>query len=776
MSRQFRTRLSSLLCVLIVAAGCHPTQPFYFHEDGDLSHYLNHVTDLEYADVCQASLAEVEYAQDPRTLSDPHDGEFWDLSLEEAISIALQNTKVLRLISTRDDQLLVSPESLPTVYDAAIAESGVGSTSGGVPLGDRETGVEAALSAFDAQLSVIGTENGNVYSQFDRPSTFGAGFTPILQDNGGLRTEVTKRTAPGTQYSFRNQTEYSRGNTIFGGNQPVSSIWETYFEVEVRQPLMRGRGTQVNRVPIMIARINVDQNLAEFHAGVRNVVSDIENAYWELYCAYRFLEAAKVGRDSAQVTWKSVYERYQGGTATIQQEAQAREQYFQFRAEVEQALVAERTRLGLPGVYPAERRLRFLMGLAATDGRLMRPTDEPPLAEVKFEWQAIHTEALMRTPELQRQKWVIKSRELQLIAARNDLLPDLDVGASYRWYGSGDNLINADRNGLNFPDPGSTAFDELTEGKFSEASVFLSFQMPVGFRRALSGVRTAELAIARETARLEDMELNVSHLMTEAVRQLDLNYRLAQTQFNRWRAAHQEVESAEALYEGGKETLDIVLDAQRRRADAQSSYYQALCDYSKAIANVHYRKGSLLEYNNIQLAEGPWPEKAYWDALQRARERDASYYLDYGQTRPSVVSQGPVAQQVGQPTTITDMPMETLQLGPMEAMPEDASPAPSPDSVPEEVPHEAPRAEPKPKTPAKPKPAEKGPITTRPDGPTLNAPRRADAGGAGGTVVTASVKDAYDWGHLGLNVPSVAKDQRDNNDGNPLRQIAHEEP
>jgi hypothetical protein len=351
------------------------------------------------------------------------------------------------------------------------------------------------------------------------------------------------------------------------------------------------------------------------------------------------------------------------------------------------------------------------------------------------------------------------------------LLPDLDVGASYRWYGAGDDLINADRNGINFPDEGYTAFDELTEGNYQEASVFMSFQMPIGYRRALSGVRTAQLALARERARLEDMELNVSHLMTEAVRQLGLNYRLVQTHFNRWRAAHREVESAEALYEGGRETLNIVLDAQRRRADAQASYYQALTNYSKAIANVHFRKGSLLEYNNVQLAEGPWPEKAYWDALQRARERDASYYLDYGWTRPSVVSQGPVPQQMG----ITDLhaqPMGTPDstLEPVPATPREDAPAeviPAPQAVPDTTVPDSPPPAPQPMEDANP-----GPVTTRPDGPTLNAPRRADTGRPSGSVVTASLKDenAFEWGSLGLEAPSTSSDK-----SNPLRHAVHEE-
>ncbi len=39
--------------------------------------------------------------------------------------------------------------------------------------------------------------------------------------------------------------------------------------------------------------------------------------------------------------------------------------------------------------------------------------------------------------------------------------------------------------------------------------------------------------------------------------------------------------------------------------------------------NVHYRKGSLLDYDGVYLAEGQWPAKAYFDAMRQARKRDA---------------------------------------------------------------------------------------------------------------------------------------------------------
>jgi hypothetical protein len=46
----------------------------------------------------------------------------------------------------------------------------------------------------------------------------------------------------------------------------------------------------------------------------------------------------------------------------------------------------------------------------------------------------------------------------------------------------------------------------------------------------------------------------------------------------------------------------------------------------------------------VAFAEGPWPDKAYWDAMGHARRRDAGTFLNYGWTRPRVFSQGPIPQ------------------------------------------------------------------------------------------------------------------------------------
>ena len=174
--------------------------------------------------------------------------------------------------------------------------------------------------------------------------------------------------------------------------------------------------------------------------------------------------------------------------------------------------------------------------------------------------------------------------------------------------------------------------------------------------------------------------MNVTHLLTTAVQNLDFHHQVAQSHFNRWVAAEKEVEMQLAVVEIKQGEVDLVLNAQRRRAAAQADFYRAIVEYNKAIANVHFRKGSLLEYNNIQLAEGPWPGKAYWDALGHARERDASQYLDYGWTRPRVVSRGPV-DQGGQPVLVEQGEHDWMEGDqPLEPVP---TPAPVP--VPEDM-------------------------------------------------------------------------------------------
>jgi outer membrane protein TolC len=656
-----------LTSLLLVASGCAPRQPFYFFEDGDLSHYVGAIQKIEYPDTCQEPLDEAAGASEPLTLTNPNFDEIWELSLEEAVRTALENGKVLRNLGGRfasfggprpqtgepPVSLLTAPQATPTVYDPAIVET------------DPFRGVESALALFDAQLS-----SSLTWDRLNKPQNIdlgvGSAVFPrvLIGDTGNWRTGLTKRTATGATFGFANETIYDNNNSPIREQDPpgsdnvvVPSTWTTNYDFTFNQPLLQGAGATYNRIAgpdffdniygrpnfrgVLLARVNADISLADFEAGVRNLVSDTEQSYWELYFAYRNLEARKAGRDSALEAWRKVHALYveqsRGGEAD--KEAQAREQYFFFRSEVEQALT---------DVYRSENRLRFMMGISPSDGRLIRPSDEPTTARISFDWQQALVEALSRSAELRKQKWVIKQRELELIAAKNLILPRLDLVGRWRFLGMGQELINQNYNpyeaAADDPLQGSDAYSTLFSGQFQEWQAGAQFLMPLGFRRELATVRHHQLQLAKARAQLQDEELEVSHALVDAVRNVDTNFALAQTNFNRRVAAERQVEAVQAAYDANTVTLDQLLDAQRRRAEAESAYYRSLVDYNRSISQLHYRKGSLLEYNGVFLAEGPWPGKAYFDAHRRARQRDASLYLDYGHSRPGVFSRGPISQ------------------------------------------------------------------------------------------------------------------------------------
>ena len=363
-----------------------------------------------------------------------------------------------------------------------------------------------------------------------------------------------------------------------------------------------------------------------------------------IYVAYRSVNAAIIGRNSAIATAKFAKLNYDNGTGTKQELAQAEEQYYGFRARLSSALAGS----NMPGddrfgVYGYERVMRELMGLAATDGRLIRPIQEPSLARLEFDWNESVAQMLYLSPELRNAKTVIKQRELEQVSAKNQILPEVNLSLLYRWVGVGDTLGPPERRDNRFPSRGSSALSSLTSGDFQEGVVRLEITPPaIGARRELTRIRGTQLRLQQSRAYLQDAERLLVSQLSDAVAKSATHYQLVQTNAMRWQASEQEVEARLAEYKGGRSPVNVVLQSQQRRADAQISYYRALGEYNKSINYVDYLKGTMLANNNITLAEGPWNKKAYWDALERARERSAGKQHYGGFTRPGVVRRGPI--------------------------------------------------------------------------------------------------------------------------------------
>src|SRR4029078_7172728 len=74
---------------------------------------------------------------------------------------------------------------------------------------------------------------------------FGGGTRLLQQDAGVFQTAITKRAATGSQFTIRHNVDYDANNAP--GNV-FASAWNTNIEAEIRQPILKGAGTQYNRI------------------------------------------------------------------------------------------------------------------------------------------------------------------------------------------------------------------------------------------------------------------------------------------------------------------------------------------------------------------------------------------------------------------------------------------------------------------------------------------------------------------------------------------------
>jgi outer membrane protein TolC len=596
---------------IAILTGCSQQQPFVDSgreaEDFDRD-LLKQVSYQEEVDGLPPGAVVVEpppFALD----TDSATIEYWDITLDQAIQTALSNSTVMRDLGAR---IIQAPELTPTIYSPSLQAT------------DPRFGPEAALSAFDAQLNsrAFFEKNDRVLN-----NTFlGGGTNFFRQDLWRIENEITKYAATGTQFSLRHYIEDDFNNSpsnIFGSRGQINThAWTWNSEAEIRQPLLQGAGVEFNRIAgpdavpgvyngVLIARVNTEISAADFQLALRDFLSNVENAYWDLVYAYRDLEVRKNVRDRSLQTWQRLQGLQRQELVELDKVAQAAEQYYRFSQDVETALsgrLVDGTRdfngstggtfQGIGGIYVAERRLRLMMGVPINDGRLIRPVTEPVMANVVMNWDQLATSSLAQRTELLQQRLRIRRRSLELRASENFVKPDLDVVGRYRRRGFGDNLYDPHFVTITPPQAVDAGTDEWQIG--------MELNMPIGLRQGHVAVANAQLALSREHAVLEEMERQVLYDLSNAVAEKTRLFQLVQTAYNRRSSALQQytVLSSPAVQESTRGVdYDLLLDSERRLAEADADYYRAVVGYAVALKNVYLEAGSLMQYCNVHFRD-----------------------------------------------------------------------------------------------------------------------------------------------------------------------------
>ena len=477
----------------------------------------------------------------------------WNLSLDEAIRITLENADVIRVLGGSSGR---------TIYDPAIAN----------------TQIDQVRGTFDPAF-----EWNNNFWRNDDPrydNRFADPLFGVQSDGHDMTLGLSKRTVSGGTTRFNVQTSRSGNSEIgFSLNPQARSTPSLSFT----QPLLRGAGATVNLAPVVIARIDTERSFFQMKDSVQELVRGVIDAYWSLVSVRTDVWVRR--QQVSQGLWSEERANFrsEGGMGDFGDVAQARAALAGFRSAL---ITAQANRL------QREAALRNILGLPPVDSLEIVPVTLPSAEWPEESWEDIVAVAEERRPDLIELKLIIEADRQRLLEDRNQTLPKLDAVASYQW------------NGLEGRTPGGLYFSS-GPGQFTGWQLGVNFSVPLWLRESRAKLRRQELTIARD-------RVDLDQALHNAVHRLAATYRNMAQYYEQYRVSREEKEAALINYDYQQEVWDAqgtgalylnVLQAMTQLGNAQSAEAQSLTRYNTEMANLQREAGAILEAHGIRFSE-----------------------------------------------------------------------------------------------------------------------------------------------------------------------------
>lgn len=526
----------------------------------------------------------------PRTVTEPGDAKDWDLSLDEAIKVALVNAKVVRVLTG-----LSASSSGRTIFDAAIANANI----------------DVEQARFDPTFgqTVRWNQTETPQAQFDPFNPGGAFITGTRVRDTRYETTYEKVNVFGGSSALRFTADPTVAN-VPRGTLPLNPSDRTALELNYTQPLLQGGGLAFNLAPVVIARIDTERSFFQLKDATQELVRGVIDGYWALVQARTDVWARQNQFELADADLEREEARRKVGLANTGELSQKRVSREQFRAQ----LIASKA-----NVLAREGALRNLLFLPPEDKRRLVPTSPPTKQKFLRDWDALLRLTERQRPDVIELKLVLEADAQRLIQAENRALPRLDAVALYRWNG----LSGEAPNGQNV----ATGF-----GQFTDYSLGVNFSVPLGLREGRARTRQAKLVIARDRANLDQALHAAVHELAITSRDLDNAY--AQYEANREvrDAALANLKFQIAKQNVGQQIYLNVLQAINDWGNAVSAEAQALTTYNTALATLERQTGTILETHGLVFMEeqfraaGPIPcHPAYYPRATRYDGNPARY-------------------------------------------------------------------------------------------------------------------------------------------------------
>lgn len=441
-------------------------------------------------------------------------------------------------------------------------------------------------------------------------STPFSGAPVVIQNTGTANFTYSQGFASGTNLSFGFDNSRITTNNTFALLTPQLN---PSFLLTLTQHLLRGRSWGTNKRFITISKSTREITDEAFRQQVMTTVVQIQDIYWDLVSAYEDLRVKKETLALAERTLSENRQQVEIGSLAPIEITNGQAQV----ATARQNVIISETNLQLQQLYMLNAITRNLQGSAARSASVV-PTDSMviPETEAVEPIEELINDALHRRPELVQARIDLKNRQLNGKAAKDGLLPTLDLVGFY----GGTSLAGVGNPAFICAPPATspfcgtvvqipptagygTALKNAFNGSAPNKGVALQMLIPIRDRQAQSIQVRAELETRQAEMRLQQLENQIAIQVRNAQFALQQNRaRVAAAQEGQ-RYAKELMEAEQKKFSLGASTSYLVFQKQTQLASAEEDLLAAKIAYVKSRVNLDYALSRTLERNGILMQE-----------------------------------------------------------------------------------------------------------------------------------------------------------------------------
>jgi outer membrane protein TolC len=357
-------------------------------------------------------------------------------------------------------------------------------------------------------------------------------------------------------------------------------------------PLLRGCGTEVNTVDILLSRSGFEGSRDDLQFEAIRAMKLVEDAYWDLLATQAALGVARESLELAEDLYELNKKKVEVGTLAPIDVTQAEAGV----ADREEDVIVAET-----AAANAEDELRRLLGIPHGDpmwSQRIVLTDRPQFKEQTVDLEAALATALDRRTEIRQARRALEDSELSERVARNGVRHDLSLSADVTFsQDDGDQTITRPISALN----ALSVTNEISDGDGTDWSVGVTYRYPLHNRQAKANYAIAKLNRRTSDVALAKAEQEIRVDVRVAARNVESGIKRVEAARANTSLQRKTLEAEQKKYENGMSTSFEVLRIQTDLSDAQFSEIQAVLAYTKSLADLERAKGTLLEARGLAL-------------------------------------------------------------------------------------------------------------------------------------------------------------------------------